>query len=572
MLNKNSSIPQIFVLLLLCAVSFTASGADIITRTDRPNVALNESFTLSYDVIGKLPGQPDFSPLQQHFDIVNTTESSSLNIVNGQSTRKHTWTLTLFAKRSGTLTIPAIRFGQQSSPEIQIEVGQTPGSTNAATGNQDVFLQVTAEPKNPYVQQQVVYTLRLYRAVNLNNATLSNPEFSGNDAVFKPFGEDRSFDTVLNGRRYRVFERQFVLFPQSPGILTIQPVVLDARLAGSSRGFFDPFGSSGQRIRLLSDAVTLNVRSPAAAFTGNTWLPAAELQLAERWSADPPEFTVGEPITRTITISALGLTAAQLPELTLQHPAAFKAYPDKATLNDTEQSGFVLGRRAEKTALIPMQAGAYILAAIEIPWWSSKDNQLKIARLPARTVQVMAGQTGAETPSMVVSPPPLSTTAEQPVSTVVPEPTTNKYAWLSALLGFAWMITAVAWWWQSRTQHKTIQDNKKPASETSAKVYLKALQRACKTDNAREAKNALLDWANAKWPHFPTQNLNALANKAAPDLAAEILELNRHLYRDSNNNWNGAALWQALQNHPIQDATPDKTHSESLLPLHKIHG
>src|SRR5690606_29255583 len=135
--------------------------------------------------------------------------------------------LTLFPKQSGALTIPAIAFGKDQSPELRIQVNPARGGGAASRVGEDIFIEVEASPKKPYVQQQVSYTVRLYLSVSTSNASLSEPQPSHSDTVIRQIGEDNRYDTTREGRHYTVYERRYTVFPQAAGELVLQPVRFD---------------------------------------------------------------------------------------------------------------------------------------------------------------------------------------------------------------------------------------------------------------------------------------------------------------------------------------------------------
>lgn len=570
-----------FLLSLCLLLAFPVLAADIVTRTDRTEIGVNESFTLIFDAQGSVDGDPDFSPLEDQFEIVNQSQSSSINIINGQTSRKQTWTLTLFPKRSGNLTIPEIAFGSDRSPELQIHVSQQ--KNQAAGAGQDIFLEVEATPKNPYVQAQVVYTIRLYRAVNTASASLSDPELSGSDAVIEQLGSDSTYETDQAGRHYVVFERHYAIFPQSTGTLTIKPIRFDGVVQSYSRGFFDPFGGGGgKHVRQVSKGIDLTVRPVPATFKGAYWLPAENLRLSESWSPDPPVFKVGEAVTRNLSIAAVGLTAAQLPELKPQVPQDFKQYPDQPTLENKQHGDNMLGTRLDKLALIPTRPGRYTLPAIEIPWWNTRLNKMEIARLPARDINVLPGTLANQTPAATAGAPsteaagnqagnlPENVGGDRETAHPAVESSAGFWPWLCLALAIGWAATGIGWWLSLRSKRS------RRHSETSARPDRKAiesrLKAACADNDADRAKTALLDWARATLPENAGRSLGNLANHVDTGLGAEVMALNAFLYRrQPGQTWLGEALWQAFKNadHP-ENAGPKSGSSDVLQPLFKI--
>lgn len=550
-----------------------ARAADITARTDRADIGLNESFKLVFQAVGEVDGEPDFTPLEEDFEIVSTSESSSINIVDGRMDRRKTWTLELFPRQTGTLTVPEIAFGSDRSPEIQIEVSRQ-AAGGGRDNRQDVFIRVEAEPESPYVQQQVLYTVKLFLGVNVANAGLSEPELSNSDAVLRKLGDDREYRTSVNGRNYQVFERRYVIFPQQSGSLTVRPVQFHGTVVTRRRGFFDPFsGSSGQRLRRLSPSVELQVRPVPDNFHGAHWLPAESLTLEQSWSPHPPVFKVGEPVTRTLTVTAGGLTAAQLPELDAPVPAALKRYPDQPALDDEQRAGGVTGRRTEKTALVPTRPGRYTLPPVELTWWNTKTGKPETARLPEQTIEVQpAAGGGGEAPAVPDAAGDAPAPQPAPADAGEPAPAgggPGLWPWLSLALALAWLATLALWWRQVHGGAAQSHPAAPAPSQPDPKQALRALREACQTNHAENAKQALLAWGRARWPEERIYNLSAVARQVGGEAAERIQQLNDRLYRGTAGDWEGEPLWQA-----IRDWTPPEDNGDQeggpLEPLHRI--
>ena len=120
-----------------------------------------------------------------------------------------------------------MNFGNDASQSSTILVTEgTP--KKAVNSDEDLFLEVEATPRNPYIQSQVFYTMRLYTKVDISQARLNEPELT--DAVIERLGEDSSYNTQVNGVNYSVTERRYAIFPQKSGQLTIKPLVLTAEV------------------------------------------------------------------------------------------------------------------------------------------------------------------------------------------------------------------------------------------------------------------------------------------------------------------------------------------------------
>ncbi|WP_162232508.1 BatD family protein, partial [Methylogaea oryzae] len=388
-------LSRLFALVLLLRAG-AGLAADIQVNVDRDPVQLDESFQIVFTATEDPDDDPDFGPLRRDFDIRSQDQSSQLAIANGKRSWQKEWRLTVMAKRAGDLTIPSVPFGKDRSPPMNLRVEAGSGPSTSQAGKQgELFMEVEVEPKNPYVQAQVLYTVRILSQVGLANARLEEPKLE--NAVMERVTEDNQYETRRNGQPYRAIERRFAIFPQQSGKLTIQPPLLEAEVQSGRSSMFNRFFSQqGDAVRLRGEAVELNVRPIPAQFSGKHWLPAKELALEETLTqpgtnATPRQTAAGEPLTRTLKLRALASTVGNLPELAAAAPPGLRAYPDQPALNEERTPKGLKASREEKIALIPAQAGSYTLPEIAIPWWNTETDREEIARVPARTLTVGAG-------------------------------------------------------------------------------------------------------------------------------------------------------------------------------------
>ncbi len=161
-----------FALLLLCGTPLQA--AEINARIDRNPVAENESVELVLEASQQPSSEPDLSPLRKDFDILNTSQSSNIQIINGQSRASYAWHLTLMPKRGGQLRIPPIYFGKQRSQPINLRVTPTNTAT-AVKGPEKLILNLESDARQVYLRAQLLVTVRLYLGAQIGDARLSDP-------------------------------------------------------------------------------------------------------------------------------------------------------------------------------------------------------------------------------------------------------------------------------------------------------------------------------------------------------------------------------------------------------------
>ena len=554
--------------LILGCFALTSLAAEIRVTTDRTSVNLDESFQVIFSASGDPDGEPDFSPLQKDFEILGQSQSNQSLMINGSFSSTIQWVVDVVAKKAGVLTIPAINFGQDKSTASTVHINKEDQITLniKGKGGGDLFFLVDVSTETPYVQQQVIYTLRLYRKVNLSQASLTEPKLA--DAMIERLGEDKDYNALFQGEQYSVTERKYAIFPQKSGAKTIAQLSLTAAVVVGNRssgfsGFFSR--QRTQTKRVVSDAVELNVRPVPKGFVGKRWLPAEQLHLQEKWSNDELQVNVGEPLTRTLTLLVHGATVGQLPELSKNQQNAngkLRNYRDQPLLKDQAKESGMIALREEKIALIPSQSGAYKLPEIEVPWWNTQTDQMEIAKIPAKTIQAIALQ-GSEKPEPTSRP--ISTDVSVPTQQVADDSTPKGYAWmaLSAFLGLGWLLTTLFLLKgrQNKIKSKKINQVSKPVNNG-----IKDLKKACQKNDAVAAKDALIRWGQQQ---YAVSSLGKIAQFSTADLKQEILDLNQQIYSKQNSDWKGQELWQSFSKH-VSNVKTEKSADDKLEPLYRL--
>lgn len=445
----------LFLILLGLLSTAPALAAGLDAQVDRTRLAEGESLLLTISGPGDVWGTPDTAVLAQNFSVQNQGQGTSTVMSNGRVTTTREWRFLLTPKTSGRLTIPGIRLGDLESLPIAIEV--LTAALAAQVGEAPAaWLEAELDREQVYVQGQVIYTLRILLRPQVQNASLQDP--TAEAVQIERLGEDQVTEVQRDGLRYRQIERRYALLPQHSGAIEIQAPLLSAAVpesrtsrsqaagvgAGAGPGspfgsgasafeqFFgrDPFGemdSLFQRtrpIQVRGPALTLEVK-PQPAGAPAPWLPAEDLQLAENWTPDPAaaqtRLRVGEPITRTIALTAQGLSAAQLPDLTGAVPPGVKSYPDKPRTETRAEGSTLVAVKEIRQALVPIVAGKLVLPEIRLGWWDTRADQERVAVLPARTLEILPAM-GAIDSQMplghgATAEPALPPTSQDPPST-----------------------------------------------------------------------------------------------------------------------------------------------------------
>jgi hypothetical protein len=531
------------------------AGAAVVTRVDRADIELNESFTLEVISDENIDAQPDISVLEADFYIGQGSQLSNTTIVNGQIRRSKTWTYVLMPKRAGEITIPSISVGNQQSGPLAITVSEP---TYAPPGEAEVFLTSEVDFDETYVQAQVLLSIKIYRSVATRQPALRDPSVSGVEVLSELAGDDRSYEAVIDGTAYNVVERVYALYPQESGTINISAARFEARVLRNGR-------ITGRKV-FESEPLTVKVLpipDLPAEFPGATWLPARDLQLTEDWSRDTDEVKAGEPLTRRVSISALGQLETQIPALEPPSTPGINVYPDKPELSRTVETGGIRGMRSDQYAMIGVAPGPVVLPALEVPWWNTRTAQWEVATLPERTITVL--------PSGEAPPPPPAPETEPETDGEVAAADETRTAmpamfWrrVSELLAAVWLVTLLAWWWSSRPVR---QEPREPAPVPLHKQQSRLLKEARKAARAGDGdgvKQALLQWAAIEWPNNAPRSLGALADRVTPDLASELRRFSSLSYGPQPGEFDGEALAAAIRSFSV--LKPDESSDDESLP------
>ena len=543
-------------LVLGLCTTLTEAGQTPTARVDRTTVHEGETLRLSVEADGRQ--RPDFDVLGPDFDVLGTSRSSRITMLNGRMEARTEWVATLAPNRTGDLTVPPIPVGSEATAPIRIQVRPA----TAGNKDRDVFVEVDVKPQRVYVQEQIRYTIRLFHAVDIHQGGLSAPQAP--DTVVERIGDDIDYSVERHGRHYQVTERRYAIFPQTSGQLRLPGTEFAGQVAelGGGGGGNDPFARffsdpSTRPIRLRTPPRTLRVSPKPPAADGDWWLPAEMVRLRQSWAPDdPPRFHVGEPITRTLTIEATGITGEQLPALEPPAVAGLKAYPDKPEVDTRTDGGSLVGVRREKHALVATAPGKITLPPVQVRWWDTRRDRQQVATIPATTVQVLPaaagnGRSAPAAPSAAASGAPPDPAS---VSTVVPVRPSAVSWWrrhggvLAWVFLAAWLITATAWaisaWVRRRPPRSPAN-----ARATGLKDARHRLKWACQAHDPVEARHALLAWAESRWGEGRPPGLHGIARRLHSAALAEAIDgLEQALYRDGAGGWDGEALWRAFEN------------------------
>ena len=600
---------SLLTMITLLSAMPSLVNAAVMASLDRNTIYTGDTATLRITTSDNDAGrQPDLAPLRKDFEILGTSTSNQIQIINGQRSDKYEWLIELAPLTKGDIQVPSLIIGDSKTTALTLKVSDQPAAATAQAGA-PVFIrsEINSGQGDAYVQQQILYTTRLYYRVPLIEGSFSDPKID--NAVIEQLGDDKQYNTTLDGQNYQVVERSYAIFPEHSGKLTITPTVFSGRAVSatgqrsslsrmdslveqmlSQRGFNNqffggtPFGDAGKHVSLASNTLTLDVKPRPDTYQGANWLPTQKLILQDSWSNAAPVIHAGEPVTRTLTLEAKGLEASQFPKLSLEGTNTLRIYPEQPELTNRTDGDWIYGRSEQRYTYVAAQPGKMSIPAIQVSWWDSVNHKQQNTVLPAWEVMVEPGSGIASTPTTAAgaTASPANPVAQVQTSNAKsPEAVTattesrgmnNRLYWrLGGGLGLLILLTGVFLFLRkqrkpAQTEPTIAQHNPLPTAQLirtkeneTMKRSRQTLRNACTTSDAQAAAVALLDWAAATWPDQPPRSLGALATRVKQGAEA-IRTLETVLYGANKQDWNGALLWKTFAEGLLQ---PGKSPAQS---------
>lgn len=493
-----------FLLLALIALPFGVD-AKLTQSIDRTEIHAGESFLLTLQVDEDTGEQPDLSLIPKEFTIISNSQYSQMSYVNGRSSVIKGWKIKMSTLSTGRITIPPITVGNNQTTAITLLIKDTSDRVDLNGQKKAIFLESSVDQQQVYVQQQILFTVKLFRAVNTHYARLSEP--TAGDSIIEKLGDDIQYDKMIENTRYVVTERRYAIFPQQSGPLNIDAINFTADVNDTGQSNRNRFLNTTRPISVNSKIVEVEVKSqPSTA--SSPWLPASEVVLADKWTPLSKDLTVGEPVTWTLLLYAQGLSESQLPEITLPKVDGLQWYPDTPQKERQVNDKGILGQRVEKLAVIPSKEGKITIPEIQMKWWDTKSNSEKTASIPARTFTILPAETtvnSAQPPQMIG--PVIET------KTIIDDSQTLFWKYSAAAILIVWLLTLVAYFNKSapassRKKKAITQQFEKSRTQS---VMLKNLTQAIKLSQTEKIEAGLIEWSSTLTAK-PTHSLGHLVN------------------------------------------------------------
>ncbi len=259
-----------------------------------------------------------------------------------------------------------------------------------------IFLRAALSTAKVYLEEQVVYTLKLFRKARVSNIDLDLPETEY--LTFKRLGDQREYKGVYNGQEYKVLEVRHALIPSKTGALRILPTKMTMIVyppGEADRGTFDtPLYALTTGIERAVESGPLELEV----------IPLPEDQRPDDFSGlvgsfqidsllEPPTIKAGESAILTVFLSGRG-NVDRIPDLKLPKLEQTKVYPDLSVLKMEPDAKGLTASKTMRWALVPEKEGHYEIPSLSISFFDTKTKKYRALKTPPHSLSVLAGGKG----------------------------------------------------------------------------------------------------------------------------------------------------------------------------------
>jgi len=351
-------------------------------------------------------------------------------------------------------------------------------------------LSVRIIPPEPYLQEQIIQTVRVVTAHVFEELVLDLPPVEGADIVTLQQPKTRKFSTY-GGRGY-IYETKRAIFPKASGPLRIPPV----RVSGSVGIGND----ERESFALKSEQVLLDIKPPPAAFEGPAWLVARRVEIEEHWSKPLDELRVGDHVTRTIEAAVTGATGGHLPELEHGRSTGLTILPGLSERSTDITDNEVIGKISRTFELRIDTDQPINISPVRMVWWNT-DTEIEW-QSAAKSVRIE----------------PLPRDVEGLVQSLMAEAreahTTGRYGVIAiTAIGGLGLIALLTWLLAARRRRM-------PEDQV-------LLQTVIEDPDPIKAASALLTWGETSFPEERPMSLERLSNLLGDQAGPHLAELQR---------------------------------------------
>ncbi|MFC1667814.1 BatD family protein [Chlamydiota bacterium] len=432
-LNMKLLVFFVFIMVFVFITNGLAAEIEISATLDKKKIPINGSAVLRISLSGndKTKGfsNPEVPPVEG-LSIYGSGTSQNISIINGKMTAFSTYIYTVVPKAMGKFRIPSVGIvidgNEYKTDSIELEVVKATAlrvsptkerlhvsdkkgqQVKDAQSGRLVFVSANVDKKTVYLDEQVTFSFRFYRKINLHKRPHYGPP-STEGFLVEDLPPERVFYQYVSGERYLVQEIKIALFPTETGELTIGPAQLECVVPAPRKRIrnrdpfdlfdedpFSVFGSDpfeflhGKKVVLSTDPVTITVlplprEGKPVDFSGMVGSFTFNYEVSQK------EVSVNQPITLRIEVSGQG-NLKTLPDFDLSQFTDFKIYDSGGSFDLTKDDFIIGGRKIIEKALIPFEPGNKEISGLRFSYFDPFKKEYKAMVAPPINITVLPSE------------------------------------------------------------------------------------------------------------------------------------------------------------------------------------
>lgn len=419
-------IQILFWLLMIVILQGSDLMAQSVTLSVSPGrgkreISVGDVFYLTIEVenIDANPSKPDKVPGAQVLYFDRTGHFSSITNVNGKMSQsiKYTYTTTLRAEKEGQYTFGPISVNGVKSNTVKYAIGAPmPQQNNIPSqssrnpsqdsdkpeyigrGDGNLFLRAEVTQSSAYVQQALVYTVKLYStydAIKFIGATES-PKFDG--FVVE---ESKDISTSLdfeeyNGKSYATATiARYIIFPQQEGTLQIKGNTYTVSV--DERDYYhDPFYGSlavsrPKQLNVTPNELTIHVKGLPKPIPADFSGGVGNFKITS--SLPSQSFVTNQAASIVYTIEGSGnLKYITLPNLSNLYPPELEVYSPTSESNINVGRNSVSGSVKFDYSFMPLESGTFRLPEVKLVYFNPETASYETSVASGYTIGVEQGK------------------------------------------------------------------------------------------------------------------------------------------------------------------------------------
>ncbi len=380
-----------FISLFILSACALAQQISFKSEADRKNITLGESlqvgFFIEADAVDYSIDSPMKYPDHKGFRLVGENKTQHVEYTKGKAMVQDGIILIFTPETEGKLKIGSAKITingkTYATKPIEVEVSKSAAApmANRSNANQPVFLQTNVSNTNPYVNEQVNLTVKMYsRDLGLLNRkrNFRQGKLEGLSPKMVTSRPETIKQEMVSGKPY--FSEEIVkynLFPQRPGRIEIDPFSVDILVSGI-------YGTEAYEIK--SNPIVINAKGlPTEGKPANFSGAVGDFKL--KTSINKNELAVNESANLNIEISGKGnFNTVVVPEV--KTPKNLETYAPKKKNNFKALEEGMQGSVSTEMVVVPEYGGDYTIAPVEFAYFDPEKEKYITLKSDAMNLSV----------------------------------------------------------------------------------------------------------------------------------------------------------------------------------------